>query len=72
MTPEPKCDVIGCEEDSVRSLPASRVSPYLEVETPAKKKGHAVKRRVHLCQEHYKDYKKGAKKDREIDRVHWR
>lgn len=72
MTPDPKCDVTGCEKDSTRSLPASRVSPYLEVAMPTKKKGHAVKRRVHLCQEHYKEYKKKAKKDREIDRAHWR
>ena len=72
MTPEPKCDVIGCEKDSDRSLPASRVTPYLEVATPAKKRGHAAKKRIHLCQEHYKEYKKAAKKDREIDRVHWR
>lgn len=72
MTPEQKCDVTGCEKGSIRSLPASRVSPYLEVTVPAKKKGHAVKVRVHLCQEHYRDYKKKAKKDRDIERAHWR
>jgi hypothetical protein len=71
MAAEQKCDVTGCERDPVRSLPSSRISPYLDVSVPAKKHGHAVKRRVHICQEHYREYKKKAKKDREIERAHW-
>jgi hypothetical protein len=56
-----KCSVAGCDEDAVRS-----------VSTPkAKAAGLDVEgRRAYLCREHYKEYKKGSKKDRRIEK--WR
>ncbi len=67
------CDVSGCSNEPVRSLPSSRVSKYLEVPTGGGKgrRGSKGKKRVHLCQDHYKEYKKSAKKDREIERLGW-
>lgn len=56
-----KCTVAGCEEEAVRSvsLPKAKAAG-LDVEG----------RRAYLCREHYKEYKKGSKKDKRIER--WR
>ena len=66
-----KCEVIGCENEPVRSLPGSRVSPYLEISTEGGRRSHAKKRRVHICKDHYREYKKSAKKDRDVERAYW-
>ncbi|HID73507.1 MAG TPA: hypothetical protein EYP43_00490 [Thermoplasmata archaeon] len=71
MAEQKKCDVTGCDEPSVRSLPLSRVSPYLDVAAGGGRRGHAARRRVHLCQAHYREYKKSARKDRAIERAYW-
>ncbi|MCI0497483.1 MAG: hypothetical protein L0Z54_04220 [Thermoplasmata archaeon] len=65
-----KCDVTGCEQPPVRSLSGSRVAPYLEIGIEGGK-GHSRKSRAHLCQEHYREYKKKARKDREVERAYW-
>ena len=55
------CSVANCSEEAVRSVNGAR----------AKNSGLNVEgRRVYLCKLHYKDYKKGSKKDRKIER--WR
>lgn len=56
-----KCTVVGCEEEAIRSvsLPKAKAAG-LDVEG----------RRAYLCKEHYKEYKKGSKKDKRIER--WR
>lgn len=59
-----KCEVKGCENESARSLPKKKVESYL---SHGLKEG--VGRRGHLCKEHYKEYKKKSKKDRELDRL---
>jgi len=56
-----KCTVAGCEDDAVRSVSAPKAKDAgLDVEG----------RRAYLCKEHYKQYKKGSKKDRRLER--WR
>jgi thymidine kinase len=58
-----KCDVSGCVNKAIRSLPTDKV----------KRAGLAVggnERRVYLCREHYKEFKKKTKKEKTIDK--WR
>ena len=56
-----KCSVAGCDEDAVRSVSVAKAkSAGLNVEG----------RRFYLCKEHYKEYKKGSKKERQIEK--WR
>ena len=51
----------GCEEEAIRSVSVLKAKATgLDVEG----------RRAYLCKEHYKEYKKGSKKDRRIER--WR
>lgn len=57
-----KCGVEGCGEDAVRSISRDRIS------------GSGLKvggegRRVYLCSQHYKLWKKATKKERELDKV---
>ena len=57
-----KCDVDGCNNDGTRSLNSSRVeSAGLRLKSSGKK---AV-----LCKEHYKEWKKETKDDREVERA---
>ncbi|GEM_PF-870724 len=56
------CDVIGCSEPTYRSISAKNVA----------KAGLKVKKergKAHLCHEHYKQYKKATKKERELERL---
>jgi len=58
------CGVKGCSDESVRTISAKKVSDSgLKVERSSGK--------VHLCKEHYKDYKKRTRKDRELERLGW-
>lgn len=58
------CDVEGCENEAERSLNMKQVArSSLELKNPGA-------RNVHLCKEHYKQYKKETKKDREIDSIY--
>lgn len=58
-----KCSVVDCNNNSIRSLSRERVSSS----------GLKVRegRRVYLCVVHYKQWKKGTKKVRELDRVRY-
>lgn len=57
-----KCTVTGCGKDAVRSIATDKASAAgLDV-------GHA--KRAYLCKEHYKQFKKGSKKDRMLEK--WR
>lgn len=57
-----KCSVKGCSEDAVRSLSVAKVkNAGLDIEAG---------RRAYLCKEHYKEFKKGNKKDARIEK--WR
>ena len=46
------CDIKGCENEAARSLSVAKVTNMsLKIQN---------KRRVYLCKNHYKDYKKGG------------
>jgi len=58
-----KCSVSGCGKDAVRSLSTGK----------AKAAGLNVggsEKRVYVCKDHYKEFKKKTKKDKTIDK--WR
>jgi len=57
-----KCSVTGCGKDAVRSLPTDKVT------VAGLKVGPS--RRAYLCKEHYKEFKKETKKDRQLEK--WR
>lgn len=58
-----KCSVSGCGREAVRSLSAEKVkSAGLNVSSGG--------RRVYLCKEHYKEYKRKTKKEKMVER--WR
>lgn len=57
-----RCSVTGCGKEAVRSLSGEKVaSTGLEI-------GKA--KRVYLCKDHYKEFKKGTKKERMLEK--WR
>jgi hypothetical protein len=57
-----KCNVLGCGREAVRSLSAEKVRVAgLRV---------GSERRAYLCKEHYKEYKKKTKKDKQLEQ--WR
>jgi hypothetical protein len=57
-----KCSVSGCGREAVRSLSGEKVR------TAGLKVGN--EKRAYLCKEHYKEYKKKTKKDKQIEK--WR
>ncbi len=57
-----RCSVAGCDAQAVRSLSTQRVS------AAGLKLGEG--RRAYLCRAHYKEYKRGTKKERELEK--WR
>ena len=58
-----KCSISSCGREAVRSLSAEKVrSAGLNVSSS--------ERRVYLCKEHYKEYKKKTKKDKQLEK--WR
>lgn len=59
-----KCDVAGCENDAERSFNIKQVS-----KSQLTLKSDDL-RQVHLCKEHYKEYKKQTKNEREIDAIY--
>lgn len=55
-----KCTVSGCERDAIRSISTQKAkSAGLKVEG----------KRSYLCEEHYREYKKGSKKERRIEKL---
>ena len=59
-----KCSVVGCNQEAVRSLPNDKVSTSgLKV---------TKSRRVYLCREHYKEFKKAIKKEKMLDKWRYR
>jgi len=56
------CSVKNCDKEAIRSLAHDKVSSAgLKVNEG---------RRSYLCREHYKEYKKGSKKDKLLEK--WR
>ena len=57
-----KCNVNGCSNDGVRSLTTSKVEGTgLSISSDSKK--------TVLCKEHYKEWKKATKQDRDVERA---
>ncbi|MCD6382946.1 MAG: hypothetical protein J7L88_00615 [Thermoplasmata archaeon] len=61
---EKRCDFPGCKNIAERSLPRKKAEEVL-----GSLEGSG--RRVHLCKEHYKKYRKATKKERELERMGW-
>lgn len=59
-----KCTVTGCGKDAVRSIATDKAS------TAGLNVGQA--KRAYLCKEHYKQFKKGSKKDRMLEKWRYR
>ncbi len=59
-----KCNVEGCEQDGARSLNTTKVERAgLRVTSVGKKSV--------LCKEHYKEWKKESKEDRDLERARY-
>ena len=59
-----KCCVSGCSREAARSISTDKVKAAgLSVSSQEK--------RVFICKEHYKEYKKKTKKDKTLDRWRW-
>ena len=63
-TVEEVCDGLGCDKTAERSFTTKQVS-----RSSLKLKNPDI-RQVHLCKEHYKEFKKETKTDREIDQLY--
>ena len=59
------CDVDGCNEPAVRSIAINKVR---EAGLTVRPKG----RRVLLCRQHYKEFKKRRKKLDRLERLRWK
>jgi hypothetical protein len=59
----PPCAIADCGRASVRSLATGEVRKVFPDVPDA--------RRTHLCREHYKEWKKATRKDRELQRLSW-
>lgn len=58
------CSVVGCEKPAVKSVSVDKMQG---VDLKYKAQG----RRVYLCKEHYKLYKKGRRKIERYERLRW-
>lgn len=59
-----KCNYTGCDNDGVRSLNTAKVEN-------ARMSIDSVGKKTVLCREHYKEYKKETKEDRELERARY-
>jgi len=66
MPADAVCGVQGCGKDSKRSLSTKKVK---EVLPDLKLIGDP--RRTHLCKDHYKQFRKKTKEERELERAAW-
>ena len=59
-----KCNVDGCDQNGVRPLNTKKVEdPGLRLKTSSKKSV--------LCKQHYKEWKKETKDDRDLERARY-
>jgi hypothetical protein len=59
------CGVSGCSNSAERSISGSKASMASDLEVNTSNK------RVYLCRQHYKEWKKATKEDRENERARW-
>ena len=63
--PKGGCSVEGCANPAARSLAGKRAQAAL---APLKVKDD---RRAHLCRDHYKQFRKATKEERNLERLGW-
>ena len=61
------CSVSGCRNESERSVSSKKFQGAL----PGTELKGEVGRRIALCRDHYKEYRKKTKEERELDRLGW-
>src|SRR5439155_6561765 len=66
MPTDDVCGVQGCGKEAKRSLSTKKVKEALP-----ELKLIGEPRRVHLCKDHYKQFRKKTKQERELDRAAW-
>ncbi|MEM0158273.1 MAG: hypothetical protein QXV22_00110 [Thermoplasmataceae archaeon] len=57
------CEVAGCKNESFKTVPAELAKKVFSFDDN--------KTKIHLCKEHYKEYKKKTKEERKIGRMDW-
>ena len=60
------CNVFDCQEEVKRTLSFKKVQDALP-----KVKFEKVTKKVHLCKDHYKQYKKATKDQRKMETLTW-
>jgi hypothetical protein len=65
MTARNVCDVKGCDEEAERSINVKRA------EAAGLKISDVEGGSAHLCKQHYREFKKKSKKDRDLERLGW-
>ncbi len=63
------CSIVGCEKEHKRSFASQRITP--SIAASGLKVKDARKRRVYLCDEHWKRVKKEFRKDTKPERMRW-
>lgn len=66
MPADEVCGVSGCGQKAARSLSTKKVKdalPTLSLSSDA--------RRTHLCKDHYRQFRKATKEERELERLGW-
>jgi len=66
MASKESCGVSGCGQEAVRSVALAKAKDALAGLILS-----AQLRRVHLCKDHYREFRKKTRKDREFDRLGW-
>jgi len=66
MPADEVCGVVGCGKEAKRSLSTTKVKEALP-----ELKLIGEPRRVHLCKDHYKQFRKKTKQERELERATW-
>jgi hypothetical protein len=61
--PKETCEVAGCNSESERSISRKNVKKAMEWDL------RGEDRNVGLCREHYRQFKKATKEDRELERL---
>jgi hypothetical protein len=61
---EKECEVTGCTQSAIRSVSSKKVSKS-GLKIPSERGN------VHLCKDHYREFKKSTKEDRKLQRIGW-
>jgi hypothetical protein len=59
------CNVQGCDQIALRSMSGTKAAMAIDLMVDSSNK------RIYLCRQHYKEWKKATKEDRENERARW-